>query len=59
MPPRAEGAQGLPPRVCAAADSGNMVVAASEAPTVNAMAGMDNLSARRARACRAIFFDSI
>jgi len=36
-----------------------MVVAASDAPTVNAIAGMDNLSARRARACRAIFFDSI
>ncbi|MFI9651863.1 hypothetical protein [Guyparkeria halopsychrophila] len=49
----------MPPRVCAAADSGSMVVAASEAPTVNAMAGTDNLSARRARACRAIFFDSI
>ncbi len=36
-----------------------MVVAASEAPTLNATAGMDALRARRARARWVIFFDSI
>ncbi|MDG4866803.1 hypothetical protein P8631_02110 [Guyparkeria sp. 1SP6A2] len=36
-----------------------MVVAAREAPTLNATAGMDALSARRARARWVIFFESI
>jgi len=59
LPPRADGAQGLPPRVWAAAVAGISVEAASEALTVSAMAGSERLSARRARAFRAICFDSI